>query len=393
MPSMMKLDRSRIVARHECEMLRYLNYHAMGKGLSRPVPKVALAVGLAVHAGLDIALQYHDDPEVEKLALDAAGCTYAQEVPYDALVQNSPEHQRWAEQWWLVAGLVMGFIRVRLPGLMEEYEVYRINGVPEIEKEHEIELIPGVTLMLRFDAILRRKSDGLLVIIDYKTLSYLSDDWQKQHEISLQTLLYTWAAAKLFTQEAVAIEYEGLCKGQLRKDTAKSSPFFGTRVQQSPFCYAYYHKTGGVWQTDYTQQKGWEKVALWKHFVRPQEWIGMLEESGKLVELYNTMPPVLPTTLDQEETVAAIVRGEMGFNLKLEDLERNVAMACGWGIPKEEARVREERKLFEQNRGRCYKFGMDNACAMIEYCFNRTCAENPLEDGIYEARTPHHVGE
>jgi hypothetical protein len=364
-------------------MLRYLNYHLGGTGITRPTPKQALAVGQVLHVGIETLFRSGNDINA---ALIVAGVEFANLISNESLLLHYQ-----AEQWTLVSGLLRGFSRVRMPQLLDEYDVL------ELETEHEVELVPGVILMLRFDAVLVRKCDGVIVLLDYKTLSYLSDDWSKQHEISLQTLLYTWAAAKLFNadQSSVAIQYEGLLKGLYKKDTAKSSKWCGEKVQMSPLCYAYYMPSSGLWSPDYTSAKGWEKVAVWQHYPgeKQEEWINLLEETGRLNDMFPVIPPVMPTLAEREAAVNSVVMNELHFATKLSELHHHIKTSIEHGSTPIDARVYWERRAFEQNRGRCYKFGLDNACPMVEYCFNTSVADLPIEVGGYVPREPHHVGE
>jgi hypothetical protein len=376
------LDRSRIVARQECPTLRYLGYHRGGKGIASPTPKLALILGLCLHVGIEDLFK---TGEIED-AVAAAWLLFTNEWPMPSAAEGIFERQ---EQWYLVEGLLRGFHRVRYPLIMEEFDVV------ETEVEREVELIPGVKLMVRFDIVLRRKDDGLLVIFDYKTLSYLSEDWQKQHEISLQTLLYTWAARQIWPDEVggIGIQYEGLLKGLKKKETAKSSPFLDKRIQQSPFCYGWWFAAVGLWQSEWPRNaKGWTKVAVWDHHT-PQEWVELLDHQGRLNDLFPVIPVVLPTLRDQELAVSQVVRAEMNFILRLDELE---ALAVAPHLSPEdqaERRLRWERILFEQNRGRCYKYGLNHGCPFIGYCFNETAALDPIGSGGYVERTPHHAAE
>lgn len=372
------LDRSRIVTRQECEMSRYLGYHAQGKGLTTPAPKHALVLGLCIHTGVETLFITAD----VEMAVNTMKAYYSKEHPL-----TDENAFLWHEQWWLVEGLLRGFHRVRYPLIMEDFEVV------ETEVEREVELVPGVHLMVRFDVVLRRKGDGLLVVFDYKTLSYLTEDWQKQHEISLQTLLYTWAARQIFKSESgIGIQYEGLLKGLKKKETARGSQFFEQRIQQSPFCYAWHLESAGLWQTTWPHNaKGWKKVAIWEHFT-PAEWHEALVREGKLNELFPVIPVVLPTQHDQEAAISQALRAEMDFQGRLQELAQNIQSRVVGGEDAEERRVYWERILFEQTKGRCYKYGLDNGCPFIGYCFNESAALAPLEHGFIE-RTPHHDAE
>jgi hypothetical protein len=377
MPTL-NLDRSRIVARQECAMLRYINYHWGGKGIIPKGGNIHLRNGIAIHRGIETIWKTDNI----NAACQVAALEFWKDFTLTGTPLNSEETKEKVrvlkEQWALVEGLLRGWHKVRYPLLREDYEVVAI------EEEFEVELAPGIRLMLRFDVVLRRKADGLLVVLDYKTLSYLSDDWQKQHEVSLQTLLYTWAASKHFGESSVGIQYEGLTKGLRRMETAKSSPFEGKKVQLSPLVYGYHMPGAGLWQSEWPKgAKGWTKVYIPDHH-KSEEWVDLLEQEGKLSDLFPVIPVVMPTYADQEAAVASVVYEEEQFARRLTVLEDSQKFG--------QSRGEAERRLFEQNRGRCYKYGIGNACPMLDYCYNATTRQDPLDNG-FEARTPHHDGE
>ena len=106
-----------------------------------------------------------------------------------------------------------------------EYEVAQFDGKPAIEQAWDWELAPGLKQHLRMDAILRRKDDGLLHILDYKSAKYVSEGWRDKFEHSNQTELYV-QALKDRTGTVGGMSDEGLIKGAYRKDTARSSKYF-----------------------------------------------------------------------------------------------------------------------------------------------------------------------
>lgn len=65
------VDRSRVLARHRCEMARWLEYHYGGTGLRPKATAIPLATGIVVHEGLGALMLGKSEDEAVGVALEA----------------------------------------------------------------------------------------------------------------------------------------------------------------------------------------------------------------------------------------------------------------------------------------------------------------------------------
>lgn len=384
-PHIVKVDRSRIVARQDCEMMRYWNYHHEGKGI---VPRLgqgdALEFGIALHGAMEYILRERmagNVPGVARLEIDHF-LPFGKRVFDRMLLRENADHPKAdhvsKEQAHLLRMLVLGWTHTRLPALLEEYDIVGV------EKEYEVELPlrPHIHLMLRIDAILRRKADGMLHILDFKSLKYLSDDWMVHHENSLQTVLYLWALGKAEEEYIGGVLYEGLLKGGTRKETNKGVPWTGYEVSTSPLCYVYTDHLGH-YKHQWTSAKGWHKIHLFDStYDRVLQILNASYlEAGEGLPFWNTVPPVRPTDAQIEQVINAIALSESNYNGTIFGVEQFAAKG-------DLSLADIHRKLhIEQNLGRCYKYGTKYGCPYTSLCHGGSDPGDPTQ---WVPRTPHH---
>src|SRR5687768_1778005 len=146
------LDRSRTLAYFKCPRLFYWAYVFENKGLAsvrRPVP---LAIGSAVHKGLENLLRGSS----EDAAVAEARALFRQELA-DGGLELKPEEAVlfvYREQELLVEALVRVYARRGLPTLLADYEII------EVEQEVDLPLADNLTFMSRADGLLRKRTDG-----------------------------------------------------------------------------------------------------------------------------------------------------------------------------------------------------------------------------------------
>jgi hypothetical protein len=387
-PPVVKVDRSRIVARIDCEMLRYWNYHHNGRGI---VPRAgagdALEFGIALHKAMEYILSTTMEGKPLDFGLMEANVIhpFEQTIFNRMLFRENADHAKAdhiaKEQAHLLRTLTIGWTIQRLPALLEEYDIVGV------EVEYEVPFpASNVSLMLRVDAILRRKADGILHILDFKSLKYLSDDWMVHHEHSLQTLLYLWALGKASGEYIGGVLYEGLLKGGTRKETNKAVPWSGWDTAQSPLCYVY-TDGAGHYKHAWTSAKGWRKVHLFDHST--SEVLRILtqcyEEAGEGgLPFWNTVPPVRPTDALVEQTIDSLTRAEKEYANKIIILNN----LTDKGMTDEADHKRKQE--MELNLGRCYKYGTKYGCPYTRICHG---GADPNDATEWVPRTPHHETE
>jgi hypothetical protein len=376
-----KLDRSRVVARQTCAKRRYLEYDYKGTGVSPLQTGDALSFGIALHNIMQRVLTYaKDGTPIDWDAINAeVTVPYAQQVLVkcnaDANYKGDPMHKA-NEQGYLLEMLAYGWAQQRLPKLMEEYDIV------SIEQEFEVGLVADVKLMLRIDAVLRHKATGLLYILDFKSLSNLTDDWMVKQEHSAQSSLYIFALEQASGEYVAGIMYEGLAKGISRTEKSEFSPWQGMKLQVTPLCYVYTDGTNV--KHEYTKAKGWKKVQAWHmHSVKEHYEVLRALYEGDLPQ-FCVVPPVRPAQHALDRTVKQTIVAEREYYAKVTQV--NAAFAQGQDIRAQEL----EDALFELSYGSCYKYGASHACPFTGVCHG---GASPDDETLFVPRTPHHDGE
>jgi hypothetical protein len=386
-------DRSRIVTREECPRKRYLNYDfdVDGKslGIQRRAASLPLLNGTAIHEGHARVLGGERLEEVvERVQED-----YRKEVAARGVYGEVDLESLMREQLALLEGMLRAFTLIWMPRILDEYEV-----IVSIEEPWDWTIVPGLVEKMRLDTVLRRKHDHHLVTLDYKSMSYISDTFARKMERSRQTYLYTEAASERYG-EPVEIAYLGMAKGAWRKDTAKASPFFGQKIQASPYLYAYALKGGieDIYQTEYTNKKGFRKVRTYDEMPM-KEWIDRMwhsDERKVLNEQFTYVPAQSPTPRERRRVRELIAREELKFVEDINEYKQMKAEAEATG--NEDLAVKAEEFLEFVAAPRrtevCDKYGEQHVCPFVSICFNEGAIDTALEDGEFEPRIPHHSPE
>jgi hypothetical protein len=390
-------DRSRIVKREDCERARYLNYDFAIDGSMVGIQRREM--GLPQLNGIEIHEAH------AKLLASAAGFKGYEHYTVDLVVAEMRERYKAQvfakgiygeanpdelirEQMALLEAMLRTFTLLWLPRILDEYDVVTV------EKQMEWSLAPGLKQRLRFDTVLRRKGDGQLVILDYKSMSYISDAWAKKIERSRQTALYITAAQELFG-ESVEMAYLGMVKGMYRKDTAKSSPWYGQKIQSTPYLYAYRLATdvGDLWEIEWTAKKGYQKVRTYE-VQEMKEWVNWLwhNKRNQLNEMFVFNPPFSPTPVEMNRVRELVVREELAYvkRVRVYHQMRDKAIRENNGLLFKQAQEYLDYVVAPMREESCFKYGEANVCQFYGICFNQGAYENVLDDPDFEPRVPHH---
>jgi hypothetical protein len=296
------------------------------------------------------------------------------------------------EQMALLEAMLRTFERKQLPAILHEYDVVCI------EKPMDWQMAPGLYQKLRFDVVLRRKADGRLIIMDFKSMAYISEAWALKLERSRQTSLYIAAAQELFG-ETVEMCYLGMAKGQWRTDTAKSSPFYQQKIQASPYLYAYALKgeAGTVYKPEYTSAKGYQKVRTYEE-MPVVEWVDWLFANRALMlnELFVFNPPIAPTLKQMQDVRELVVYEELEYvaNVRAYHEMKRKALATGNDVLLAKAEQFLDLVAAPKDEESCFKYGADSRCMFHDdVCFNEGGLENALIDGAFVPREAHHSTE
>lgn len=226
-------DRSRYVTTLACKQKRWLEYHAgpANIGFGPKATYDDLALGSAVHLGMEAAMQaWHrstlcgeqmDDRELAIAAYDVADYAFRDSAksglvmagdPHMALLNPELYAELLEEQAALAGTLAGAGVAVWLPQIIEDYDL--------IQTEMEINWTwdGQVVMMSRPDAVLRRKRDGKIFVVSYKTTKtfYPSDLDRLSYDIQALTEMAAVTATGL---PAEGVLYAYFIKGTRKKVT------------------------------------------------------------------------------------------------------------------------------------------------------------------------------
>jgi hypothetical protein len=390
------ISRSEGVDRLDCRRLRLLGNDLDGTGYRPKAGSIPLLSGDAFHQGLAMLLGHYGGTNpiqvIDDFKLDPVDFVvynvlekYKKEVLEAGVRSLDDAEVRFTieEQQTMLEGMLRGWVEYRLPMILDEYDVV------EVEQQWLWQLGPGIWVPLRQDANLRRKDDGMLYILDAKGIPYGdSDDWQLKHETSDQTVLYITALEERTGEPVGGIFYEGLVRGQWKKETAKHSPYHGRKIQMSAYCYGYGNFDGAepLVQSAYTNRKGWEKFRV-KDKMSVPEWLEILRKEEVLPELFITMTPVNPPPEFRQRIRRQRYLNEARY---LDDLEKFNQLREEKGLDHPDTQIHLD--LFaEQNLDRCNKFGKDYRCPFKGFCDAPNGGIDLIAgDESFEVRQPHH---
>jgi len=359
---MIYIDRSRIQSYDDCHRMRFLNYHWGGTGLDKKDPSLPLLEGQLIHTAIESVA-------ANRYTVDEAVTFAVADLDIALREIGEPEQHFLNEQHRLLDGLVRLWTKYRLPILLQEFEIV------SIEDEFEWPLDKEVSMMVRCDMILRRRSDGTLFILEFKTVGMAGEEWAKQWENNSQVLSYTGAVEWKYQQPCGGVIIDGLVKGRRVKEKGQNQ-FNGQTIQQSPICYCYHRD--GVFSSKWT--RGWDKVATWEH-MSTEKWLqmGIGEEGAR-----DILIPGLPIRIDATEIDSwkrQTIEKERGIKTDLISVEYDPS-TDGGAID----------CYFPKNYNHCRRY-YGYPCKFLELCTNRQVANDPLGSGLYVERTPHHKAE
>lgn len=211
-------DRSRVTCGQTCMRKRWLNYHYNGTGITRCGFALAPQTGTQVHEGIDSVIIGHGVDDAVAGTLEGYRQVVDERGP-DLLQMDPDTEAKWqveiAEQYDLVEAIVRTWAAIEWPRAMEVYETLGVEREelchfpmtvttsydgPAMKRPVLVDNPATVVLMARADWIVRRKSDGSIFIVNFKTVADAGRSWREQWRYDMQTL-----------SECLAVE-ERLCQ-------------------------------------------------------------------------------------------------------------------------------------------------------------------------------------
>lgn len=298
---------SRLNEWFKCPRSFYWNYEYKGAGIAGTRTPIELAIGGAVHAGLQALLH---GVAVDN-AVAAGGLRFKERLQKGPAILEPNEDVLFVykEQELLIEALIRVWALKGLPELLETYEIV------EIEQENDLKLGPNVIIRTRADGLLRHRENGRLYVLSFKTAKRYDSRYGSAGGHDVQGLSEAAAIEQAMGEEVLGVQYQYIIKGA-RNEFPKGTG----RHQQDNILLHPWIKIGtgenGVppelateWKwTDetghgHTLGKGWRKCNIWD-YMSVQDWIQTLssdnwkspfgpnaDRAGALDEVLVTPPP------------------------------------------------------------------------------------------------------
>ena len=397
------VDRSRYKLGLTCQRKRELSYHWQGQGVDSAYRSEDLALGSAVHAGLEQMLAWKDGGDEEQFALGgkplyescanlarqtmlesaAAGMAYQDD---EGFAQTLPEVAQMLaeEQAALVYALVWTFGKRHLASLLERYEVVAVepeicwlvgwvgDSPIKIKEEHEDFEVPfvdstAIVMMSRPDAVLRSREDGRLWVVSWKTTKMFSGESVEKLECDLQGLTEAMAVQSAYQEPVGGTFYTYLVKGS--KTFSKDD---GVKRYGTPLVRPYSLLWTGVgeprYSVDYERTKGWAKVNIWEQ-MEMAEWMAILDAWEGSDPLAEAVAEPMPVPLNEKAAQRWLVEA--------------VQNEGDW------MKVVSGERVATKNTDSCFVF--NKKCFAFDYCHRGVTVEERLASGRWIPRVSNHA--
>lgn len=289
-------SRSQMLLGQTCPKKREYAYHWQGRGVESTLLSEDLALGTAVHAGLEYLLRAENGDDDNNLRYYAAQTAYQsmlmqadaglemQQIVGAVDPQSETAQLLAEEQANLAYALVWTFGRRRLASLLERYEVVEVE--PEIcwLLQDGKGWTQNIVMMSRPDAILRSRSDGRFWTVSWKTAKRFDGSYVERFESDVQSLTEGLAVQAKYGEAPAGTLYTYFLKGDKTFDAETGAKRYTSPLVR-PYCqwsgvgepqyrgaYKWFDEMG----TEKRCGKGWERVDIWKSFEMP-EWLELLD--------------------------------------------------------------------------------------------------------------------
>ena len=400
-------DRSRYLAGHRCEWERLLNYHAFGTGLSRLAQVAPLATGIAIHSALEAILRawkdpaaHSNSPKFDYPAIIGPSVDAYREIVTHRGLEGYASDEAW-DQVALAEALPLAYARVCEDWFKEEFDLLSI----EEEMPHPVN--DSLTWMTRSDFVTYVKTLGTHAVHDFKSASSWYPDNETQWRDNLQMMVNGYVAGKKLGVPVTHYYIHILVKGNKRSPSPIVKPWYqpaNPPMQIEDFRFKYKTVDPNSGKNIYTP-KSYQRTPV-RDIVGDDNVGKFVMETVPLDALRDSIIVIGPFGIDNAK-VEKFLRGlpwhEQRWQARMERIEdewlskEGFPLAAGpldtlWTTqwPK-----RDFQNFLDEQFPRtydCFKFG-GQKCGYYNLCHEQPGWDNPLGNGEYEARTPHHTTE
>lgn len=432
-------DRSRYeTGLDKCARERYLSYHfgPTGYGIQKKATAIPLTTGSYVHEGIAEVLSWckaaEHGPVPDSIIREA--CRTAIEK-YNRVIElrgirNLDQGERVEtiakEQSYLIEGLIWAFCLTTLPYILEQCRIIEVereevlvvgctcglgDTIGTIE-DHEARGCEGIGFQSRPDFITEYLArPGVYAYWELKTLGQPNEPWETQWETKIQFAAGALGAERRLEVPISEAYVVGLIKGRREGDTynPETRKREGALRQQSSLCY-WYRRPGNPplepedWQVswnyvgddgrNHTLGKTYTKAPIWEMpgIAQLQEGSGA-EFAAKamghdlLAKNILLLGPLNIQAVLVHELVEELVAEENRWKAIVWELA-DVLESCEyeWSRPEFQAAL---RRLVPRSWA-CRRYGKRHECQFVDHCFEHEGWQDPLMDGKFVPRRPHH---
>lgn len=377
----------------KCPRFYWLRYHEQGTGLQPKRLSLGLSKGSCVHSILQTVLTFVRDerrippPDTLRSFIHAHADSFVQlakERMFEG-VEDTDTVRESERQAALIEGMVRAWVKIRLPYLIDNYDVVAVEEEREVALDEEGQII----LMDRPDAELLHRQTGRYAALELKTCSTDREDYFDSWRYATQTMGHILAMeAKHGEQKVGHILMEFMYSGTHRRDKLSNQDIY-----YSPLIRGYVMPGDPPLSQDqyawaYKSGKGWSPFDVWDRrfdnqppFVSGVEfWVdNILPEQVLRDQLFTREVFRSETELQEwkDKMLSQQRRIQVGTQSAQDPDLRDKVMS--WAFPgnKDES---------------CYQNKYFKKCEFLPICYGQI-AGDPLESGLFQRREPHHEQE
>jgi len=356
-------DRTTIETDETCGMKRWWYKDYLGSGIVPVEEAIYFKHGRELHADYAALVS---GASIESLVRRALS---------DCLTKEPYPTQMELEQAWWHAGMVAAFGTFILPIWQANYEPLMV------EKELILDRAPlhvACTGDLAWIGRSGTSASGEVLVIDYKTVGWLSSGWVHHWPYAIQMQINPKAVEESLGVKVKATYVVGVQKPSIRDGKARSA-----------YTYASVSPDRQQWQVAW--KSGWDLIGLWERGADPValtlapldtqvanvlSWATMLGASEAIAS-HPTSAPIMSNDRLLDLLIRQRIRRESTLD--------QVKDACQTDL--------DLREIHYESRFSHCRPTIGSACPYLAACHNAEVNQDPLKSGLYATRVPHHDAE
>jgi len=364
----------------ECEWRRLLGYHAFDSGLARRQIYPALAIGIYVHAALEQILIHKP---VTRAGVDTAITETIIQFRQHVAGTEFPVDEGVA----LIEGMAHCYARIAMPWLTEEFNIIGI------EAEDSLKVANWIEWMYRPDFITEHKKSSSLAVHDFKSSASWNENRDtEQYRDNIQMMMNAHAAGVRLKKPIDYYYIHILLKGNDYAPSPLIHPY--ARPAMPPF-----QKEDWQPSKKYTDPSGatkylpkaYERVNVWEHR-NVGDWVWSMPEDAAAKQVI-VVGPFEVNRVKIERFMRGMQGNEYHWLDRMRGLNERWAddSKLDWSSLWAEPGFQADLDRTFPRTYKCYTYG--TRCQFYDLCHRHDRWEDPLGNGSFEKRIPHHEQE